>query len=399
MLSKFDDYPIHQTSHPLRQPVSADRHHYDRYWFNGYDRDGEFYFGIGAALYPNLGIMDCGVSHRARRRAARVPRVAARADRAERARGGPVLDRDPRADEEPARHASRENDTGFSCDLLWIPRTANFKEGHQASGGAGTRRAAHGGDALQPVRLLAGRDPLRRAHLRDRSAPRATARRTARGACGRSAAPRRARRPRACRRSSSCGRRCSGRTAARTRASSRTSSARCGTGTACSCPPTRTPRRSPASRIRAPSRSRASRSRSSTSRARAARSARRSRCIERGGARQAIELEPLLCFRMKGIGYSHPTWGHGMWKGELAYAAESWKVADVDETALENQHIQQVVRATCGDRVGRRRARADLPRAVPQVRLQGVPRHGALSRPLRRTALRASATARARCRT
>ena len=62
MLSKFDDYPIHQTSHPLRQPVSSDRHHYDRYWFNGYDRDGEFYFGIGAARYPNLGIMDCGVS-------------------------------------------------------------------------------------------------------------------------------------------------------------------------------------------------------------------------------------------------------------------------------------------------------------------------------------------------
>jgi hypothetical protein len=62
MLSKFDDYPIHQTSHPIRQPVSADRHTYDRYWFNGYDRDGEFYFGIGAALYPNLGIMDCGVS-------------------------------------------------------------------------------------------------------------------------------------------------------------------------------------------------------------------------------------------------------------------------------------------------------------------------------------------------
>jgi hypothetical protein len=55
---------------------------------------------------------------------------------------------------------------------------------------------------------------------------------------------------------------------------------------------------------------------------------------------------------MKGIGYSHPTWGHGMWKGELAFAAESWKTADVDETALENQHIQQVVRATCGDRAG-----------------------------------------------
>ena len=62
MLSKFDDYPIHQTSQPIATPVSGDRNTYDRYWFNGYQDDGEFYFGIGAALYPNLGILDCGLS-------------------------------------------------------------------------------------------------------------------------------------------------------------------------------------------------------------------------------------------------------------------------------------------------------------------------------------------------
>ena len=54
MLSKFDDYPIHQTPEPIAVPVSTDRNAYDRYWFNGYTDDGEFYFGIGAALYPNL---------------------------------------------------------------------------------------------------------------------------------------------------------------------------------------------------------------------------------------------------------------------------------------------------------------------------------------------------------
>ena len=58
MLSKFDDYPIHQTSHPIAQPASSDRHVYDRYWWNGYQDDGEFYIGIGAAIYPNLRIMD-----------------------------------------------------------------------------------------------------------------------------------------------------------------------------------------------------------------------------------------------------------------------------------------------------------------------------------------------------
>ena len=70
------------------------------------------------------------------------------------------------------------------------------------------------------------------------------------------------------------------------------------------------------------------------------------------GRREDIDLEPLICFRMKGIGYMHPEWGHGMWKGELAYAGESWKVADLDPMAFENQHLQQVVRATCGDQVG-----------------------------------------------
>jgi len=62
MLSKFDDYPIHQTPEPIAVTASTDRNAYDRYWFNGYTDDGEFYFGVGAALYPNLGIMDCGFS-------------------------------------------------------------------------------------------------------------------------------------------------------------------------------------------------------------------------------------------------------------------------------------------------------------------------------------------------
>ena len=60
MLSKFDDYPIHQTSEPIAVPASSDRNVYDRYWFNGITEDT--YFGIGAALYPNLGILDCGLS-------------------------------------------------------------------------------------------------------------------------------------------------------------------------------------------------------------------------------------------------------------------------------------------------------------------------------------------------
>src|SRR5262249_35214696 len=36
MLSKLDDYPVHQTVLPLSIPNTSDRHSYDRYWFNGY---------------------------------------------------------------------------------------------------------------------------------------------------------------------------------------------------------------------------------------------------------------------------------------------------------------------------------------------------------------------------
>jgi len=70
------------------------------------------------------------------------------------------------------------------------------------------------------------------------------------------------------------------------------------------------------------------------------------------GGRTEIDLEPLLVFRMKGIGYSHPEWGHGKWKGELAMAGESWKIEDADNLDLPNQHIQQIVRASIGDEEG-----------------------------------------------
>src|SRR2546425_1194423 len=36
MLTKFDDYAIHQTPEPIAHPASSDRNVYDRYWFNGY---------------------------------------------------------------------------------------------------------------------------------------------------------------------------------------------------------------------------------------------------------------------------------------------------------------------------------------------------------------------------
>ncbi|NHN36529.1 hypothetical protein G8764_04400 [Pseudomaricurvus alcaniphilus] len=57
MLTKYDDYPVHQTSDPIAY-AGTDRNYYDRYWFNGYSRDGSVFFSAAFGVYPNLNIMD-----------------------------------------------------------------------------------------------------------------------------------------------------------------------------------------------------------------------------------------------------------------------------------------------------------------------------------------------------
>lgn len=74
--------------------------------------------------------------------------------------------------------------------------------------------------------------------------------------------------------------------------------------------------------------------------------------VEAGGAIHRITLEPLLDFQMKGIGYSHPAWGHGHWKGEEAIAGESWRMDEIDPLDYSNIHVHQLVRATMGERTG-----------------------------------------------
>jgi hypothetical protein len=58
VLTGFDDYPIHQTSQPIAHPASSDPNHYDRYFFNGYTSSGSLYFALGMGLYPNRSVHD-----------------------------------------------------------------------------------------------------------------------------------------------------------------------------------------------------------------------------------------------------------------------------------------------------------------------------------------------------
>ncbi len=57
MITKGDDYPLHQTPDPVAY-TGASRNFYDRYFFNGYDRDGEVFFALALGVYPYVNVMD-----------------------------------------------------------------------------------------------------------------------------------------------------------------------------------------------------------------------------------------------------------------------------------------------------------------------------------------------------
>ena len=57
MISKGDDFPIHQLPTPIAE-VGTERNFYDRYFFNGYSEDGSIFFGAAFCVYPNLNIKD-----------------------------------------------------------------------------------------------------------------------------------------------------------------------------------------------------------------------------------------------------------------------------------------------------------------------------------------------------
>jgi hypothetical protein len=61
MLSKADDYPVHQLPEPIAT-AGTDRNFYDRYFFNGYTADGDLFFAAALGVYPHLNVMDAAFS-------------------------------------------------------------------------------------------------------------------------------------------------------------------------------------------------------------------------------------------------------------------------------------------------------------------------------------------------
>ena len=61
MLSRADDYPIHQTPEPIAVS-GTDRNFYDRYFFGAQAPNGSAAVGVALGVYPHLNIIDCAVS-------------------------------------------------------------------------------------------------------------------------------------------------------------------------------------------------------------------------------------------------------------------------------------------------------------------------------------------------
>jgi hypothetical protein len=60
------------------------------------------------------------------------------------------------------------------------------------------------------------------------------------------------------------------------------------------------------------------------------------------GGLHRVTYTPIATFAMKGIGYQHPQWAHGVWHGELKVEREDFPVPDGTKPDPSNLHIQAI---------------------------------------------------------
>jgi hypothetical protein len=349
MLNKLDDYPIHQTPEPIAHPATSDRNVYDRTWFNGYAADGSYYFGIGMAVYPHRGILDCAFS---------TVQPEGRQHCFFGSRRAPLERTDMQVGPfrmevvEPMRRARvilEDNESGVSCDLTFSARTAAIEEARQTLW-SGTRRTMDAtrwdqfGRWSGWVKHPDGEFKVEEALCH--------------GTKDRSWGVRGVGEPE--------------------------------TGGAPRMPGgimflwaplfwddhithaiffdgqrgealVREGIVAPlyGSEAEVPGVAEARDERMATARHRVAyhpgtRLARSAEIdlVSHDGASRTITLDPILKFQMKGLGYGHPEWGQGMWKGDLAVGGESFDPKQLDPLSPHNLHTQQVVRASSEGKSG-----------------------------------------------
>ncbi|MEM9713784.1 MAG: hypothetical protein AAGA17_16310 [Actinomycetota bacterium] len=345
MLTPADDLPLHQTAEPIAHPGTGDRNHYDRYFFNGHTRDGSLFFSAAMGLYPNRQVIDGAFSvvrdgvQRSVLASGRIP-----ADR-RRTQIGPVRIEVV----EPLRTLRViVDDDELGADLTFEARTAAWEEPRFTRYGHDTRlvmdytRLTQWGRWSGSVEVDGERivvDELDVVGVRDRSWGIRSVGEGETGVPGRA--------PQffwlwaplhfddyclhfACNDSAD----------GIPWYTSGVVLPDVAPGGATWGPD------APGAAVRAvdheitwrPGTRR-------VERARLVLEPWRADPIE-------VELEPVVDFQMRGVGYFHPEFRHGCWLGEEVVGHDTLVLADVDPIDFVNLHIQSVVRATAGDEVG-----------------------------------------------
>jgi hypothetical protein len=349
VLSSFDDYPIHQTAHPVAHTATSDLNHYDRYFFNGYTRDTRLFFALAMGLYPNRHVADASFSvvvaggtpdaeqisvHASRR---------APTDRAEANDVGPI-----RVEVLEPLNALRivveAPEHGVRADLTFVRRSPAIEEDHflQRIGTRVvfdyTRLTQFGGweGWIEVDGALTDLAPGETWGSRDRSwGVRSVGERSATGAPIADPqffwlwAPINFER-----------------FSTHFDVNEYSDGKRWHESAFVAPIATATVAAPPAEAMRDIEYEIAWRPGTRTA------TGCTLRFVPWEGKASTIELEPLFEFHMAGLGYLHPEWGHGVWKGELAVGGERWSLPVDDVPALDRLHVQSIVRATTSGGVG-----------------------------------------------
>jgi hypothetical protein len=345
MLNRLDDYPIHQTPEPIAVPATSDRNVYDRTWFNGYRADGTQFFGLGMAVYPHRGVLDCAFSvvEQGGRQHAFYGSRRAPAERTDMTVGPFRIELI-----EPLRRTRvvlDDNESGLACDLTFSARTAAIEEARQTLWSGGRRvmdatRFDQFGRWHGTVRHPDGEFEVSDWFgTKDRSwGVRGVGEPESGGAPG--------------------GLRSAFFLWAPLIWDDHVSHAIFFDGAAGEAL-VREGLEAPLFDTEAEVPDGATEHRMATAAHRveyhpATRLAARAEIdlVRLDGGVRTITLEPELRFQMKGLGYGHPRWRQGAWQGELEVGGETFDPADLDPLAPENLHVQQVVRASDGERSG-----------------------------------------------
>jgi hypothetical protein len=348
MLNRQDDFPIHQTPDPVSTPVTGDRNVYDRYFFNGYSRDGALYFAAAMGLYANRSVLDASFSvvrggvqtsvHASRR---------APLERTE-TRVGPiaveVLDA-----MRSLRLRVADNETGVRAELRFGARTVAVEE-PRFTRRSGTRvmidatRFTQWGTWEGFVQVAGERievDARQVLATRDRSWGIRPVGEPEGGAPGRPGqffwlwAPLHF--------DDLC---------------THFDVVEDGEGRVENSNGSIVPIiADPADEVIDYGGGIATKMESVSHRIRWRAGTRRAESAEIvlvpfRGDEQVIALEPMLTFQMLGLGYLHPEWGHGLWKGEEVVGGEQWKLADLGPLDPRHIHVQELCRARMGRREG-----------------------------------------------